>query len=365
PAIDPALEAIALKAMARGPEGRYASCRALADDVDRWLADERVSAYEEPWIRGIQRRLNKHRTAVAGVAAGGLMLMAALATVALVLYAAKHRLDRKNEDLGEANGRLAQSSSELQTQRAQAERREGRAIDAVKGIADAIAAEPLLRGGPELEELRRRLLRGPLGFFRDLRDALRADRDVSPDSMDRLASAAFERASLAAEVGDDRDAIDGYRECLALAGEYADAYPEVAEYRHKLARLRLNLGRVLGNTGDTGGARREFEKALAIGQKLADDHPTFGDYRGTLGAAETSLTNIDLGEKRFAEARDRLRGAIARQRKALATNPRNPADLQLLDGLYRQLRTAARGLGDAALAAEAERGLAELAAIDP
>ncbi|MBI3466552.1 MAG: signal peptidase I [Planctomycetes bacterium] len=41
------LEAVCLKAMARQPERRYPSCRALADDIERWLADEPVSARRE------------------------------------------------------------------------------------------------------------------------------------------------------------------------------------------------------------------------------------------------------------------------------------------------------------------------------
>ena len=48
PAIDPALEAICMTAMANRPEDRYPSCRALADDLERWLADEPVSAWREP-----------------------------------------------------------------------------------------------------------------------------------------------------------------------------------------------------------------------------------------------------------------------------------------------------------------------------
>ena len=49
PTVDPALEAICLKAMAMPPEGRYPTPRALADDVERWMADEPVSAWREPW----------------------------------------------------------------------------------------------------------------------------------------------------------------------------------------------------------------------------------------------------------------------------------------------------------------------------
>ncbi len=44
PALDRALEAVCLKAMTTKPADRYASCPALAEDVERWAADEPVSA---------------------------------------------------------------------------------------------------------------------------------------------------------------------------------------------------------------------------------------------------------------------------------------------------------------------------------
>jgi serine/threonine protein kinase len=46
-----ALEAVCLKAMALRPAERYPSARSLADDVERWLMDEPVTAYREPWFR--------------------------------------------------------------------------------------------------------------------------------------------------------------------------------------------------------------------------------------------------------------------------------------------------------------------------
>ncbi len=49
PQVPPGLEAIVLKAMAPSPSDRYGSARDLARDVERWLADEPVSAYREPW----------------------------------------------------------------------------------------------------------------------------------------------------------------------------------------------------------------------------------------------------------------------------------------------------------------------------
>ena len=52
PAIDPALEAVCTKAMTLDPADRYATSRALADDIERWMADEPVSAWREPFAPG-------------------------------------------------------------------------------------------------------------------------------------------------------------------------------------------------------------------------------------------------------------------------------------------------------------------------
>src|SRR5262249_62361356 len=51
PSIDRALEAVCLKAMAAEPKDRYATAHALAEDVERWMADEAVSAWREPGLR--------------------------------------------------------------------------------------------------------------------------------------------------------------------------------------------------------------------------------------------------------------------------------------------------------------------------
>ena len=54
PWLDPALEAICLKAMALDPIARYQTPRTLGNDLESWLADEPVTAYREPWTRKAQ-----------------------------------------------------------------------------------------------------------------------------------------------------------------------------------------------------------------------------------------------------------------------------------------------------------------------
>ena len=55
PSIDRALEAVCLKAMALKPDDRYATPKALAEDIERWMADEPVTAWREPWSRRARR----------------------------------------------------------------------------------------------------------------------------------------------------------------------------------------------------------------------------------------------------------------------------------------------------------------------
>ncbi len=75
-----ALEAIDLKAMALLPEDRYASPRALADDLERWLADEPVAEYREPWATRLTRWGRRHRTLATGI---GALLVTAVVALAI------------------------------------------------------------------------------------------------------------------------------------------------------------------------------------------------------------------------------------------------------------------------------------------
>lgn len=86
PSVDRALEAICLKAMAYAPEDRYATARALADDLERWVADAPVSAYRDPPARALSRWLGQHpQVLIRGLAVVVALLGLALAGIVLAL----------------------------------------------------------------------------------------------------------------------------------------------------------------------------------------------------------------------------------------------------------------------------------------
>ncbi|WP_169977122.1 protein kinase domain-containing protein [Tautonia rosea] len=94
--IDPCLDAICSKAMAFEPADRYPTARALADDLERWLADEPVSARRDPFVIRLGRWSRRHQTWVAGVLAALLVALGSLGFIGqVVLDRQQARLDRE------------------------------------------------------------------------------------------------------------------------------------------------------------------------------------------------------------------------------------------------------------------------------
>lgn len=95
-----ALEAICLKALAADPAARYTSPGELLKDVERWLAEEPVSAHPETLAEQSKRWQRKNPKLVGGVKAA-----IAIAIVGLCIGASFMR---------DMNGRLAQANRELE-----------------------------------------------------------------------------------------------------------------------------------------------------------------------------------------------------------------------------------------------------------
>jgi eukaryotic-like serine/threonine-protein kinase len=99
PDTDAALEAICLKSMALDAADRYATPRALADDIDHWLADKPVSAYAEPFAVRARRWMRQHRTFVSSTVAVVLVGTVGSIIAAVLLAGVNVQLDSSNKQL--------------------------------------------------------------------------------------------------------------------------------------------------------------------------------------------------------------------------------------------------------------------------
>jgi tetratricopeptide (TPR) repeat protein len=93
PSVPRALQAIVLRAMALKPEDRYATPKALSDDLEHWMADEPVWAYREPLPARMARWARRHKTVVSAAAALLLAAVAALFVGSILLERERQRTD--------------------------------------------------------------------------------------------------------------------------------------------------------------------------------------------------------------------------------------------------------------------------------
>jgi WD40 repeat protein/serine/threonine protein kinase len=104
--VHPVLEAICLKCMALKPEDRYPNAKALAAEIENWLADEKVSVHRDSWLTEMRRWGRRHpRLAAAGVALAGIAV--AVLIVSLIFLgreerrqqAARKETEKRKEEL--------------------------------------------------------------------------------------------------------------------------------------------------------------------------------------------------------------------------------------------------------------------------
>jgi serine/threonine-protein kinase len=294
------LEAICLKAMALKPADRYATPRALAEDIEHWLADEPVSAYREPWPDWVRRWSRRHRTMVTSVAA-----VLVLAVISSVGFAAV--VTGKNRELAR------------QTQRA--ESREKMAIDAVKRFRDALVEEPMLKSNKALEALRKRLLKEPLAFFRLLREQLQGDQETRPEALARLAEAVHDYAHVSQEIGDIEDSLRSHVDSLAILEKLAREQPVKADYQRGLATIESCRANMLSTTGHPDQALKLHGKALAIRERLARKNPSITAFESDLAGSHYDIGLLQSATGHPDQALESYGKALAIQDRLARENP--------------------------------------------
>ncbi|MFO0845441.1 MAG: protein kinase [Gemmataceae bacterium] len=124
------IQAVCLKAMALRPEDRYASAGELAQDVERFLADEPVTARREPKSERLRRFLKRHRTLALSL---GILLLGSTLSLAIALARVSdaNRAEREaRAEAEESAARAGRQRDEADAQRRQADEARRRADEA-------------------------------------------------------------------------------------------------------------------------------------------------------------------------------------------------------------------------------------------
>jgi tetratricopeptide (TPR) repeat protein len=285
PSIDRPLEAICLKAMALGPEDRYASSRSLAEDVERWMADEPVAAYREPVATRLARWGRRHRTLVAGVAALLLTAVSAL-TVGTVLLTQANRRTQEQRDRAKENFRLAQQ--------------------AVDTYLTQVSEEQLLNV-PGMQELRRKLLRSALDYYQAFVDQQRDDPAMRAD----LAQAYLRVGRITELLGSKVDAEKAYHQARGLYQALLQAHPQDSSFRSGLAQTYRGIGRIELSTERLTDSCASFQQAVVLGEGLIRENPDVPEFWRDLGWSYNNLGLLEYGTDQPEKGLRSLEQAVA------------------------------------------------------
>jgi tetratricopeptide (TPR) repeat protein/tRNA A-37 threonylcarbamoyl transferase component Bud32 len=309
--IDPALEAVCLKAMAKQQSDRYPSCRALAEDVERWIADEPVSARRDPILARLARWARRHRTAVAAL---GLSL-----ATAVVLLGVSNVLVRKAE---RATARAFVRVKEEQSRTAQAlERADANFRHARQAVEDYFTtiSEDVLLDEPGMQSLREKLLRTALKYHEEFLKERAGDAAVEAE----LAESHRRYAKIADMTNRREDALRHVRIALDRFQELARDRPERPEYRRKQAESLSELAILLSSQkNQREDSIRASRAAITIFEELAHQHPKDEDVREGHATALAALGHTRSMQRGGGEeANQCLTKALELQKLLIADHP--------------------------------------------
>jgi serine/threonine protein kinase len=335
PAIDPALEAVCLKAMALKPEDRYETAKAVAEEVERWMADEPVSAWREPWVRTLARWLSRHRAGVMAAGAAVLVALAGLGAILIVQARANDRLEAANADLAVANQRVNRVNADLQAANQQVQARYDLAVEAIRTFHTGVSEDFLLRE-EKFKDLRNRFLDSASEFYGRLGVMLGRQSDLA--SRRAVAQANFEVAGLTAQVGRKEAALAAHRRVLAEREALARERSSDDQVQVDAGLSLLEVGKLLAETGRADDGLAAYDRARAVLQKLADDHPAVVLYRDALARAYHYIGDLHWGVGRYADGAEShgqagaIWEALARTNSAVARFRNDQARSDLYSG---------------------------------
>jgi serine/threonine protein kinase len=281
----PALGAINRKALAANPVDRYASAEDLATDVRRWMADEPVAAYREPWLARAARWARRRKTIV--VAAAVLLLTTAIASsVAAVLIWREQQHTKFAWKQAESEQIKANENADT-------------AITVVDDLSQYVYEAEFSAGRADRNDPRRkRVLDEALASYERLLALHPDDAHVQQNvaRMNRL------RANLSRFLNETSDAEKFYREARRHYCELTAAHPGESLFREEAVQTSRDFGLFLQNLGRLKDATQILDDSIRVYEELRQSDPTNASYLRLLANMLLDGSELHYQLGRFAES---------------------------------------------------------------
>jgi serine/threonine-protein kinase len=333
PSTPPGLEAICLKALAKRPADRYPNATALAEDVQRWLADEPLGVFRDPWIVRLGRWTRRRRTLVTGVAAALVVAMVSLVAATALLTAANRR-EREARNLAQERENDANANFQMARQ----------AIDdySIKVSEDKRLQE-------NFRPLRKELLQTAVPFY----ERFVAQRADDPELQAELGHTRIRLGAITREIDAPDKAIASYQQARELFTRLVERYPERLEYGQALAKALSELAMLYEAVGRQAQADETCNQAFRLRQRLAREHPDDPTCQYDLAVSLFNLGLLCRNTGRAAEAEEALKQSIAINDKLVQRYPHEPQYHRQLGAGHNTLGTLYRDIGKSAQAEHA------------
>ncbi|MGO9921023.1 MAG: protein kinase domain-containing protein [Isosphaeraceae bacterium] len=270
------LEAVCLKALEKSPEARYASASELAQEVQRWLADEPVQAFPEPWITRALRWGRRHKAIVAAAAVLLATTTVALAVSTVLIAREAKEAKTQGQQARQAVGLLTKVSEigfDEEPDPAQQEFLKN-ALNYYEQFTARISNNPAVklehaRAYQQMGNIRRKL--GQLseserayGRAIELLEPLIGDTGIGHAVKQLLAWTQTLLADLVVRRGDNKGRAEPLYERAALLQEALANLPAATpEDRLRLGQTRKSQADLLRRKGRLGQAKTGYDKAIA------------------------------------------------------------------------------------------------------
>jgi serine/threonine protein kinase/tetratricopeptide (TPR) repeat protein len=292
------LDWIVMKSLEKERNRRYESASALEKDIASYLQGDAVSASPPSKIYRLRKFARRNKVAIGTTVIVFGALTIGLGVAVYGLYQASYSANQ--ERLAKTDAQEKQKDAEKQKLRAEA--REKDAIDAVKKFADAVANNPELKNSPELDSLRKTLLKEPHAFFKSLMQRMEEEGRTQEESLVQMALIVFDTGVLSRAIGDQQDAAHSFEMAKRIWERLAREYPTVTEYQKDLATCQNNLGVLYRSMGQLAEAQIAYEAAMEIRERLTKAHPTVTEYQKDLAQFQNNLGIFFQETGKLAEA---------------------------------------------------------------